>query len=296
MLCSAMLRFSDTVNVGTFHAVSGRPGYYWGWPVSAFLLKRRRRKLVGRIAVSKPAMDFASRYVPGPYDIIPNGIDLERFNGNVLPIEQFCDGKINILFVGRLEKRKGLCYLLKAYRQVKKGFPQSRLIIVGPGTRFRRKYEQQVRDDGLADVVFVGHVSHDELPRYYKTADIFCAPATGQESFGIVLLEAMALGKPIVATSIEGYASVMTHGREGWLVPPRNDRELARALLSLMSDGALRRQMGDRGLATAREYDWEKIARRVLDYYQKVLRGLPQPENIAEYKATSASVLRKAES
>ncbi len=290
MLCSAILRFSDTVNVGTFHAARSKPGYYWGWPISALMLRRRRHKLIGKIAVSKPAMDFASRYVPGHYDIIPNGIDLKHFSSSVLPIEEFCDGKINILFVGRLEKRKGLDYLLKAYRQVKKEFPESRLIVVGPGTRFRRKYEKQVSRSGLTDVVFNGHISYDELPRYYKTADIFCAPATGQESFGIVLLEAMAVGKPIVATNIEGYAGVLTHGQEGLLVPPKNDRELAQALMRLMSDDSLRRQMGGRGLVTAQEYNWEKIARRVFDYYVKILSELPWRKGSLEYEAMSASI------
>ena len=293
MLCSAILRFSDTVNVGTFHAAGSKPGYYWGWPISAYMLRRRRQKLVGKIAVSKPAMKFASKYVPGHYDIIPNGIDLGHFSSGVLPIEEFCDGKINILFVGRLEKRKGLDYLLKAYRQVKKEFPESRLIVVGPGTRFRRKYEKQVSKSGLTDVVFIGHISYDELPRYYKTADIFCAPATGQESFGIVLLEAMAVGKPIVATNIEGYAGVLTHGQEGLLVPPKNDRGLAQALLRLMSDDSLRRQMGDRGLVTAQEYNWEKVARRVFGYYEKILRELPGKENSLEYEAMAAPVQGK---
>lgn len=293
MLCSAILRFSDTVNVGTFHAASGKPGYSWGWPISALMLRRRRQKLVGKVAVSKPAMDFARKYVPGCYDIIPNGIDLGHFSSSALPIEEFCDGKINILFVGRLEKRKGLDYLLKAYRQVKKEFPESRLIIVGPGTRFRRKYEKWVSRSGLTDVAFIGHISHDELPRYYKTADIFCAPATGQESFGIVLLEAMAVGKPIVATNIEGYASVLTHGQEGLLVPPKNDRGLAQALLRLMSDDSLRQQMGDRGLVTAQEYNWEKVARRVLDYYEKILREFPGKENSLEYETMTASVRGK---
>ncbi|GAI87852.1 unnamed protein product, partial [marine sediment metagenome] len=232
MLCSAVLRFSESVNIGTFHACHGSPGYKFGWPISTYLLNRRRRKLVGKIAVSKPAMEFASKYVPGYYNIIPNGIDLGHFSPNVSPIEGFCDGKINILFVGRLEKRKGLNYLLKAYQQVKERVPNARLIIVGPGIRFRKKYEKYVRRSGLADVVFVGMVSYSELPRYYKTADIFCSPAIGGESFGIILLEAMAVGRPIVATNIEGYASVITHGREGLLVPPKDDRELARALLS----------------------------------------------------------------
>jgi phosphatidylinositol alpha-mannosyltransferase len=289
MLCSAVLRFSDTVNIGTFHATKGRPGYNWGWPISALMLRRRRRKLAGKIAVSRSAMEFARKYIPGYYNIIPNGIDLEHFSPDVQPIEQFCDGKINVLFVGRLEKRKGLKYLLDAYRQVKRDFPDSRLIIVGPGTRFRKKYEKQVRGNDLVDVVFIGHASYDELPRYYKTADIFCTPATGQESFGIVLLEAMAVGKPIVATNIEGYANVLTNGKEGLLVPPKDDKELAQALLALMSDESLRRQMGANGILTAQEYNWEKIARRVFDYYLRILGEPPWRERFPKYKAVSAS-------
>jgi phosphatidylinositol alpha-mannosyltransferase len=290
MLCSAVLRFSDSANIGTFHACHGSPGYNFGWPVSTYMLNRRRRKLVGKIAVSKVAMNYASKYVPGYYNIIPNGIDLEHFSPNVSPVERFCDGKLNILFVGRLEKRKGLNYLLKAYQQVKTKAPNTRLIIVGPGIRFRKKYEKYVRHSGLADVFFAGMVSYDELPRYYKTADIFCSPAIGRESFGIILLEAMAVGKPIVATSIEGYASVITHGREGLLVPPKDDKELAQALLSLISDEPLRRQMAARGVLTAQDYDWKKVARRVLDYYIRILSEPPQRKKFPEHEAITASV------
>ena len=289
MLCSALLRFSETANVGTFHAYHGSPGYNFGWPISAIILYRRRRKLMGKIAVSRPAMNFASKHVPGHYDIIPNGVDLEHFTPDVAPIERFRDGKANILFVGRLEKRKGLDHLLKAYRQVKAKVPESRLIVVGPGTRLRKKYEKHVRRSGLKDVVFAGYTSYDELPRYYKTADIFCTPATGRESFGIVLLEAMAVGTPVVATNIDGYAGVMTQGKEGLLVPPKDDTELARALLSLMSDEPLRRQMGARGLVTAQQYDWKKIARQVFELYIKVLSEPPWRRRFPEYEAMSAS-------
>ena len=289
MLCSALLRYSETANVGTFHAYHGSPGYNFGWPISAIILYRRRRKLMGKIAVSKPAMNFASNHIPGRYNIIPNGVDLEHFTPDVAPIERFRDGKVNILFVGRLEKRKGLDHLLKAYRQVKAKVPESRLIVVGPGTRLRKKYEKHVRRSGLEDVVFAGYTSYDELPRYYKTADIFCTPATGQESFGIVLLEAMAVGTPVVATNIDGYAGVMTQGKDGLLVPPKDDTELARALLSLMSDEPLRRQMGARGLVTAQQYDWKKIARQVFELYIKVLSEPPWRRRFPEYEAVSAS-------
>jgi phosphatidylinositol alpha-mannosyltransferase len=290
MLCSAVLRFSDAVNIGTFHACHSSPGYNFGWPISRLMLRRRRHKLVGKIAVSKTAMDFVSKYVKGYYDIIPNGIDLEHFSPNVAPIDRFCDGKMNILFVGRLEKRKGLNHLLDAYRQVKGEFPNSRLIIVGPGTRLRKKYEKQVRRGGLDDVVFVGYASYDELPSYYKSADIFCSPATGGESFGIVLLEAMAAGTPIVASDIEGYASVLAHGEEGLLVPPKDEKGLAQALVSLMADESLRRQMGARGVLTASEYSWEKVAQRVFAYYLRILSELPGKEHLLENETTPVSV------
>ncbi len=275
MLCSAVLRFSHTVNVGTFHRFDSRrhapSGYNFWRPISTIWLRRRARKLHGKIAVSKPAMEFVCKHVPGDYDIIPNGVDLDRFSPDVSPIDEFGDGKLNILFVGRLEKRKGLNYLLEAYKQVKREIPNSRLIVVGPGTRLRKKYEQQVKENDLKDVVFVGYVSDDELPRYYKTADIYCAPATGGESFGIVLLEAMAVGKPIVASNIEGYANVVAHDVEGLLIPPKDGEKLAQALISLLSDKSLRQQMGDRGRVKAQDYSWEHIAQRVLNYYMKVL-------------------------
>jgi len=288
MLCSAVLRFSNTVNVGTFHACHGFPGYNFGVPISTIMLKRRRRKLHGKIAVSKPAAEFASKHVPGYYTIIPNGVDLECFSPDVLPIDEFCDGKLNILFVGRLEVRKGLGYLIKAYQRVKEEVPNSRLIIVGPGTRLRKKYERQVKQKGLKDIVFVGYVPTEELPRYYKTADIFCSPATGRESFGIILLEAMAMGKPIVASNIEGYASVITHGAEGLLVPPKNKETLAQALISLMADEPLRRQMGAKGRLTVQDYSWERVAQRVFDYYVRLLGEPPWKERFQHLKLSQS--------
>ena len=277
MLCSAVLRFSDNaVNIGTFHACHGSPGYGFGRPITTIMLKRRRRKLTGKIAVSKPALDFARKYIPGYYNIIPNGIDIQHFSPDVPPIDELCDGKQNILFVGRMEKRKGLNYLLEAYKQVKQEIPNSRLIVVGPGTRSRSKYEKQVRRSKLEDVVFIGYASYNDLPRYYKTADIYCSPATGRESFGIVLLEAMAVGKPVVASNIEGYANVVTHDVDGLLVPPKDKRLLAQALISLMSDASLRQQMGANGILKAKRYSWESIAQKMLSYYIRLLNELPR--------------------
>ena len=278
MLCTTVLRLSNRPNMGTFHASGARSWYNYGTPLAKLLLSKWFRKLDGKIAVSELAMDCINKHFPGYYNIIPNGVDLEHFSPDVSPIDEFCDGKLNILFAGRLEKRKGLNYLLKAYKQVKQEIPDSRLIVVGPGIRLRRKYEKQVKRSDLKDVVFVGYVSDDELPRYYKTADIFCAPATGWESFGIILLEAMAVGKPIVASNVEGYASLITHGAEGWLVPPRDEQALAQSLITLLRDEPLRQEMGAKGRLKAQDFAWENIAQRILDYYTRVLSESPWKE------------------
>jgi phosphatidylinositol alpha-mannosyltransferase len=290
MLCTTVLRLSQTANIGTFHASHGRPGYNFLFPFGRVVIKRRFRRLHGKIAVSKPAMEFACKYCPGYYNIIPNGVDLDHFSPDVSPIDKFCDGKANILFVGRLEGRKGLNYLLEAFVQVKREIPNSRLIVVGPGTRLRHRYEKEVAKSGLKDVVFAGFVSHEELPRYYKTADVFCAPATGRESFGIVLLEAMAMGKPVVASNIEGYASVVTHGVDGLLVPPRDTETLAQTLVSLLNDESLCREIGTRGKTKALEHSWERIARDVMSYYLRVLGEPPWRRQFPELKATAISV------
>lgn len=272
MLCTTVLRLSSAANVGTFHASGGKPWYSFGTPIGKLILKKWFHKLDGKIAVSPPAREYVSKYFPGDYTIIPNGVDTKHFSPDALPIEEFIDGKLNILFIGRLEKRKGLDYLLEAYKRVKPEIPDSRLIVVGPGIRLRHKYEKRVRRSGLKDVVFVGYASYRDLPRYYKTADIVCCPAIGWESFGIVLIEAMAVGKPIVASNIKGYANVLTNGVEGLLVPPKNAEKLAEALISLMSDESLRQQLGANGWHRATEYSWESVAQRVLDYYVRVLK------------------------
>jgi phosphatidylinositol alpha-mannosyltransferase len=290
MLCTTVLRFSQTANIGTFHASHGRPGYNMAKPFGKWMLKKWFRKIHGKIAVSQPAVDFAHEHFPGYYNIIPNGVDLDCFSPDVSPIDKFCDGKLNILFVGRLEKRKGLKYLLEAFVQVKQEIPNCRLIVVGPGTRLRHKYERHVARSGLKDVVFIGFVDYNELPRYYKTADVFCAPATGRESFGIILLEAMAMGKPIVASNIEGYASVIDHGVDGLLVPPTDTEALAQTLISLLNNGPLCQEMGARGKAKALEHSWEHIARDVLDYYARVLGEPPWNRKFPELKAVAVPV------
>lgn len=258
------LRHSKSINIGTFHAYRESNFMYWA---GRQVLRRFIGRLHGRIAVSAPAREMVNRYFPGDYQIIPNGIDTATFGDSRLePLPRFCDGKANILFVGRMEKRKGLRYLLQAWPALSRQFPATRLIVVGEG-ELREESEKFVAENGLANVAFVGYVSNQDLPRYYRTADIFCAPSTGFESQGIILLEAMAAGRPIVASGIAGYASVVTNGQEGLLVPPEDHASLAVALASLLADPRMREQMSARGRITAQAYAWDRVAKRVLDYY-----------------------------
>jgi phosphatidylinositol alpha-mannosyltransferase len=129
-------------------------------------------------------------------------------------------------------------------------------------------YESQVAAMGIPDVEFAGRVSSELLPRYYASADIFCAPATGGESFGIVLLEAMASGVPVIASSIPGFSSVIVDGVDGVLVPPRHPKEWAVALGALLGDPSRRHAMSERGLAKAQLYDWEHVVDEILDVYR----------------------------
>jgi phosphatidyl-myo-inositol alpha-mannosyltransferase len=275
-LCTTVLRLSHSCNIGTFHAAEARPSYRWAKPFMVKgLFNKWFNKLDGRIAVSKPAADFINKHFKSTYQIIPNGIDLNYYSPEVPPLTQYLDGKINLLFLGRAEKRKGLEYLLKAYTLLKPDIPNCRLIVVSPITKSREKYEKQVFEAGLEDVIFVNgrNVSDMEKPRYYSTADIYCAPATGHESFGIVLLEAMATGKPVVASNISGYATVITNGQEGILVPPKQEVPLAQAIASLIKNPEIGRQMGNRGRLKSQNYGWDQISVKVLDYYKKILKN-----------------------
>jgi phosphatidylinositol alpha-mannosyltransferase len=257
--------------IGTFHACHQEPrGYGLTKPIISSWFER----LDGLTAVSIPARDFIARHFPGDYEIVPNGVDLALFRRETPPLEAIKEGK-TLLFVGRLEKRKGLDYLLGALARIRKERKDVRLIVVGPGTRRREAYEEMAQEIG--GVHFAGFVSSEDLPRYYASAQIFCAPATGEESFGLVLLEAMAMAKPIVATAISGFAQLVTPGREGVLVPPRDEDALAGAILELLEDPARAQAMGERGWQKAQSYSWENIAERTLAVYRRHLVGAPRP-------------------
>lgn len=262
-----VLLHSKAANVGTFHAArSSNLGYFYGKPLLSYF----HGKLNARIAVSPAAREFIDQYFPGTYDIIPNGIDIDQFGPDVEPVARWRDGSQNILFVGRFnESRKGLKYLLRAFALVRMQFPNSRLLVVGPGNP--KRFDRLIERFEIDRVEFIGPVTKEGLASYYATCDVFCAPSTGRESFGIVLLEAMASGKPVVATDITGYAAVARHGEEALLVERKNPEALAMALVHVLADQQLAASLGAAGRARAEEHSWSRIAGRVIDLYERTL-------------------------
>ncbi len=267
------LRYSNTTNVATFHAA--REGGSRLYAYAKFILQPWWQRIHGRIPVSQSALRLIGKHFASRYRIIPNGVDCSLFN-EAEPIKEYMDDKRNILFLGRLEKRKGLPFLLEAFARIKRDTPDTRLIVVGGDGGLRAVCERYIEQNRLADVVFTGYVAEEDKPSYFKTAHVYCAPNTGGESMGIILLEAMAAGTPIVASAIEGFADVITGGRDGLLAPARDSEALSEALKRLLSDQALREKMGARAAKTARLYDWNKVSARILSYYEEAIAECEQ--------------------
>jgi len=263
------LTLSTSVNIGTFHAFGGLSiSYEFG----KRMLGHYAGKLHGRIAVSPAARHFISRYFPGEYKIVPNGVEPGRYQ-RAVPIARYRDGVPNILFVGRMEPRKGLIHLLRAFRKLQRDGVRARLLLVGtgPGEREARRY---VLTRQLEDVEFLGRVPEGQKAQLFKTADIYVSPATGRESFGIVLLEAMSAGAPIICSDIHGYRGVVRRDRDGLLVEPGNADALAASMRRLIDDPQLRAQLSRAGEERAQLFTWERVGQAVEEYYGFVIRRL----------------------
>ncbi len=269
--------------IGTFHAWSDSDRIY---SMTAPFIRKIVQDLKVRVAVSPSAQSFASQAMAVPansFTILPNGVDDHRFAG-AQPIDELVDpDKPLLLFVGRLEKRKGLETLVKAFLRLRASGQRLRLVVVGEGPE-RERCQSLVPPSLRTEVQFVGAVSHDDLPRYHASADVFVSPATGGESFGIVLLEGMAAGLPVVASDIPGYRTVMTDGVQGRMVPPGDSIALADALEAMLSNVSLRKAMAQEGIRTAGEYSWDVVGARVEEMYRQVHRDF-----IAEQTAGAAA-------
>jgi phosphatidylinositol alpha-mannosyltransferase len=223
------------------------------------LLRPVWRRVDRRLAVSAAARDsVCARMGPAAIEIVPNGADVDVF-ADAAPASLPAGRKL--LFVGRLEPRKGFPVAVRAFAQLAPDFPDLRLVVVGDGED--RNAVELLPPELRSRVDMLGKVSYEALPTYHQAADIFISPATGSESFGIVLVEAMAAGLPLVASDIVGYREVARHEREGLLVAPSDPATLAHGVRRLLERPALAAALGAAGALRARSFRWDRIIERL---------------------------------
>jgi len=270
------MTFRGAPVVGTFHAYSSKafPNHV------ATLLGARRRlnQLSARIAVSEAAAWTGRRWFGGEYVIVPNGVDIQAPpNGAKSPSDE-----LRLLFVGRAEERKGLPVLLSAFQALVEHVP-SRLTVVGADPE---DVARLVADpDVLSHIDVLGKVSDSVLWQQLGDADLLCAPSLAGESFGMVLIEAMASGTPVIASKIAGYSDVVTDGVDGVLIPPADPQALAEELQLLSHEPERLVAMGEAGRRSAERYAWPRVADEVRKVYEWVTEPAPAPASQLEAAA-----------
>lgn len=250
--------------VATFHAF--REEGSRGYALAAPLLRRFATRIKVAIAVSEAALQFISRYFPGEYRVIPNGYDNHLFRPSESPPWEM-EGA-SLLFVGREEPRKGLPVLLRAFSRVVEKYPEVKLGLAG--------IEKVPADllSGLPERVkerieVLGRLGGEALAEVYRKSWLLVAPSLGGESFGIVLVEAMASGTPVLASDIPGYRAVLRGC--GCLVRPGEVNDLATAILELLTGQELLERMREQGLRRAAEFSWDVVVGRIEEVYREVM-------------------------
>lgn len=258
------LKVSRKTNIFTFHPTFESSNLF---KIFKNYLKHYFDKIDGKIAVSRTARDSIKKYFSGKYRIIPNGIDINRFM-----VSEDTENPYEILFVGRIEPRKGLQFLIDALPEIKQEFPRAKLTVAGGGYKsMKLNIPSEVKDS----VSFLGFVAPSDLPSIFNRASVFVSPAISGESFGIVLLEAMATGTPVIASSIPGYRCVVEDEKNGLLVSPKNSKDIASKVTCLMKNKRLREKLIEGGLESAARYSWDEVAKDILDFYYEVDPSLP---------------------
>jgi phosphatidyl-myo-inositol alpha-mannosyltransferase len=252
--------------VATFHAFLDRSRLM---EVASPVLRTISRRIDAAIAVSDAAAGFLRRAIDVELEIIPNGLDAERFAHPGAAPKGFPEGR-RLLWVSRLDPQKGFRVLVQAFALLAPQHRDLSLIVVGDG-RDRHAIDALSEAD-QARVFMLGAVPHEALPSwYYGAANVFVAPATGQESFGYILVEAMAAGLPVVASDIAGYRDVVRTGIEGLLVPPGDPVTLAEAVSRVLSDPVLAGRLSEAGRARAETFGWDHIVPRIEAVYHRVI-------------------------
>lgn len=271
-LSRQILAVSKSVNVATFHAkvpesLMGRTVQKVVTPYTKPLLKY----LHELVAVSEPASEYVGNLTDQPITIIPNAIYLTDFPATKKSFES--DGKLTLLFLGRLERRKGVKYLLHAYSLLAQRMDNIELVIAGNGPD-REKLELLSRELALPNVSFLGYVDDKTKKELFASADLFVAPATFGESFGVVLLEAMSTGLVTVAGNNSGYVSVMQEMGAVSVVDPHDSVEFARRMELLLTQPELRELWRRWAKQYVKQFDYKVV----LDQYESLYK-----EAVARY-------------
>jgi glycosyltransferase involved in cell wall biosynthesis len=202
--------------------------------------------------------------------IIPNGINLSLYKkGN--KIEGFLDGDPCILNVGRFSRSKGMEYLIRAVADLKNDFPKLKIHILGKTNTLDNTLHSLLLRKGVHDnFVFHGQIPQNSLPDYYKSAD-FCVFPSTLETFGLVILEAMASGSPFIASDIEAYTEIVAPN-SAFLFKSCNTQELTKAISAFANDEGLRKNLAANALKAVEPYDWKNIALQYMTLYENVIR------------------------
>jgi phosphatidylinositol alpha-mannosyltransferase len=256
---------ADGPIVATFHASFERSR---ALSAAGPILQSALEKISARIAVSEKARKTLVEHLGGDAVLIPNGVTTERY-AMAEPLPGWPGDGGALGFLGRMdEQRKGLAVLLRAFETLGRERPGLRLLLAGPGDadEVRAKVSPGLRDR----VVILGLVSDADKVRALHSVDVFVAPNTGGESFGIVLAEAMSAGAPILASDIDAFRHVLLDGRAGALFPVGDAARLAAAAADLLDDAPRRKQLSGEAKAAVRVYDWSTVARDVVRVYETV--------------------------
>jgi phosphatidylinositol alpha-mannosyltransferase len=255
--------------VATFHSGAVRSRLY---DLSAPILRRIARRVDVRIAVSEAAAGAAGKRIGGTFEIVPNGVDVRRFAE--APPADLGPGR-KLLFVGRLDERKGFPTALEAFTQIVEAGADVRLVVAGdgPDRSALDRLSKPLRDR----VQMLGTVPNTQLPPYSAACDLFLGSAVGGESFGVVLVEAMAAGLAVVASDIPGYTEVVRHGIDGLTVPPRDPAAMAAAVMNVLSDDDLAHRLRVAGRARAETFDWSVVIERLETLYERAAGPIPPP-------------------
>jgi phosphatidylinositol alpha-mannosyltransferase len=267
MLSRQILTRSDAIHVATFHAaMSERRTSRTVERVITPYTKSILKYLDVMTAVSTTATNYVSTLTRRKVAIIPNGVDLSKYSDSEQKLNQHHQVK-TILYIGRLEKRKGVKYLLQAYHVIRSVRSDFRLIIAGEGPE-REKLESMVKELDLPDVTFAGYIEESEKLKLLSQADVFCSPALYGESFGIVLLEAMASGCLVVAGNNSGYESVLRGRGQLSVVNPKDSPEFARRLILLSTDEGLRKTWREWAASEVKKYDYQHVIDQYVALYE----------------------------